>query len=81
MLSARGVRFELRDLSVDEEAVEFLRANEIRAVPVIRAGPEIIIGFDEARLKQVLGLVGASEAFTVTAQATGSPMWRTCIHT
>ena len=42
--------------------MEFLRANEIRAVPVIRAGPEIIIGFDEARLKQVLGLVGASEA-------------------
>jgi uncharacterized damage-inducible protein DinB len=36
--------------------------HEIKAVPVVRVGNEIIIGFDEPRLKQVLGLVGASEA-------------------
>ena len=47
---------------MDEEAAEFLRVNEIRAVPVIRAGAEIIIGFDEPRLKQVLGLVEMSDA-------------------
>jgi len=47
---------------VDEVAAEFLRVNEIRAVPVIRAGDEIIIGFDEPRLKQVLGLVEMSDA-------------------
>jgi uncharacterized damage-inducible protein DinB len=62
MLSARGVRFEHHDLFVDDEAVEFLRVHEIRTVPVIRAGDEIIIGFDEARLKQVLGLVDVSDA-------------------
>ena len=62
MLSARGVRFEHHDLFVDADAVEFLRANEIRTVPVIRAGDEIIIGFDEARLEQVLGLVEISDA-------------------
>ena len=47
---------------MDDEAVEFLRLHEIRSVPVIRAGEEIIIGFDERRLQQVLGLVSASEA-------------------
>jgi uncharacterized damage-inducible protein DinB len=61
LLSARGVRFEHHDLFVDDEAVEFLRVNEIRTVPVLRAGDEIIIGFDEARLKQVLGLVEVSD--------------------
>ena len=50
---------------MDEEAVEFLRVNEIRTVPVIRAGDEIIIGFDEGRLKQVLGLVEVSDALSV----------------
>jgi uncharacterized damage-inducible protein DinB/glutaredoxin len=64
LLSARGVRFEHHDLFVDDEAVEYLRVNEIRTVPVIRAGDEIIIGFDEARLKQVLGLVEVSDALT-----------------
>jgi len=49
---------------VDEEAVEFLRVNEIRTVPVIRAGDEVIIGFDEARLQQVLGLVEVSDALS-----------------
>ena len=62
MLSARGVRFEHHDLFMDEEAVEFLRAHEIRTVPVVRAGSELIIGFDEARLKQLLGLIDVSEA-------------------
>ena len=38
--------------------------NEIRTVPVIRAGDEIIIGFDEARLQQVLGLVEVSDALS-----------------
>ena len=36
--------------------------NDIRTVPVLRAGDEIIIGFDEARLKQVLGLVDVADA-------------------
>lgn len=47
---------------MDEQAAEFLRVNEIRAVPVIRAGDEIIIGFDERRLKQVLGLAEMPDA-------------------
>jgi uncharacterized damage-inducible protein DinB len=62
LLSARGVRFEHHDVSVDDQAAEFLRVNEIRAVPVIRAGDEIIIGFDEPRLKQVLGLAEMPDA-------------------
>jgi len=61
LLSARGVRFEHHDLFVDDGAVEFLRVNEIRTVPVVRVGDEIIIGFDEARLQQVLGLVELSD--------------------
>lgn len=60
MLSARGVRFEHHDLSVDVDGLEFLRAHEIRAVPVVRVGDEIIIGFDEARLQQLLGLIDTS---------------------
>jgi uncharacterized damage-inducible protein DinB len=62
LLSSHGVRFEHHDLFADDEAVEFLRVHEIRTVPVIRAGTEIIIGFDEARLEQVLGLVEPNDA-------------------
>ena len=62
MLSARGVRFEHHDLSVDDEGLEFLRTREIKAVPVVRVGEEVIVGFDEARLQQLLGLVDTSTA-------------------
>ena len=33
----------------------------IKTVPVVRVGDEIIVGFDEPRLQQVLGLVEAAE--------------------
>ena len=46
---------------MDEDAGEFLRLHGIRSVPVVRAGDEIIIGFDEPRLQQVLGVDSASE--------------------
>jgi hypothetical protein len=35
--------------------------HDIKTVPVVRAGDEIIVGFDEARLQQVLGVVESAE--------------------
>lgn len=49
-------------MSVDDEGLEFLRSRDIKAVPVVRVDDDVIVGFDEARLQQLLGLVDASSA-------------------
>jgi uncharacterized damage-inducible protein DinB len=40
----------------DERAADFLREHDIKAVPVVVVRNEIIVGFDERRLTEVLGL-------------------------
>jgi hypothetical protein len=56
LLSAQGVQFEHHDIAEDEEAAGFLRDRGIKTVPVVSVGDVVIIGFDEHRLSQVLGL-------------------------
>jgi len=60
LLSSHGVRFEHHDVTTDAAAAADLAARGIRAVPVVRVGDEMIVGFDEAKLRTIVGLSGLS---------------------
>ena len=52
-----GVEFKYIDVGKDRKAAEeMIEKTGQRGVPVIEMGKEIIIGFDEARIKKKLGL-------------------------
>ncbi|WP_106006488.1 glutaredoxin family protein [Neomoorella humiferrea] len=55
-LSRHGVNFEEKDISVDEKAMEELcrRNGGLAAVPTLIVDGQVIVGFDENRLKKVL---------------------------
>src|SRR6516164_9212339 len=55
MLSALGVQFEHINSLEDKDAAAFLESNGI-AVPVIAVDDKIVVGFDEHRLREALGL-------------------------
>jgi uncharacterized damage-inducible protein DinB len=55
MLSVLGVRFEHVNIFDDADAAAFLESNGLR-VPVVEVDDEIIVGFDEQRLRKALGL-------------------------
>ena len=56
-LSHHGVSYTEKLVDQDEEALEelFQRAN-MRATPVIFIGEEKVVGFDRAKLQELLGL-------------------------
>lgn len=53
-LRTRGVDFVLRDVMVDEDAAEFLESRNIRSTPVVMIDDELVIGFDRARIDELL---------------------------
>jgi glutaredoxin 3 len=57
-LSQKGIVFTDHDVTKDREALEEMRriTQGGLSVPVIHIGDEIIVGFDEERIKKALGL-------------------------
>lgn len=56
MMDDKGVEYQNLDVSKDREmAKEMIIKSGQRSVPVIDIDGEIIIGFDKARLEQLLG--------------------------
>lgn len=53
-LDGRGIRYENRDVTTDPAAVADLQRMDAPGVPVTRVGTETVIGFDQARLENVL---------------------------
>lgn len=56
-LSRKGVAFEERDVSIDEAALDELQKRRLMTTPVTFVDDEPVIGFDEARLARLLGIV------------------------
>ena len=55
-LSHKGIKFTERNVSEDSKAREELINLGYRAVPVIKADGQTILGFDPEKLKEFLGL-------------------------
>jgi len=61
-LARRGVEFAEYDVSVDQTAAqEMIRKSGQMGVPVITIGDQMVIGFDRARLEQLLASVGSTQ--------------------
>ncbi|MGQ9713518.1 MAG: glutaredoxin family protein [Anaerolineae bacterium] len=54
-LSQKGVLFKERDVAQDPQALSELEALGVMTTPVTLIGEEVIVGFDRARLEQLLG--------------------------
>jgi len=54
-LSQRGIPFVAKDVSTDLEARAELIALGSRSTPTIKVGPEVLIGFNPAKLLTLLG--------------------------
>lgn len=62
LFKENGVTFTNFDVSVDEKAVRDMIAKSHQlGVPVIDIDGKIIVGFDEAEIRETLGLAPASE--------------------
>lgn len=58
-LEEHGVRYEDIDVGTDQaKAREMIEKSGQMSVPVIEANGQIIVGFDEAKLKSALGIKG-----------------------
>jgi glutaredoxin 3 len=56
-LKDNNVEFEVVDLSQDEKAAQYIMEKTGKmAVPVTEIDEEIIVGFDRAKISQVLGI-------------------------
>jgi glutaredoxin-like YruB-family protein len=56
-LKENNINFENIDVSLDREAAdEMVRRTGQMGVPVLEIGTEIIIGFDEDKIKEALGI-------------------------
>ncbi len=56
-LEEKGVKVEVFDVSVDEKKrQDLIEKSGQMGVPVLEIGDEIIIGFDQARISQLLNL-------------------------
>lgn len=53
-LSKKGVLFTERDVSTDEKALAELENLGYRTTPVILIGDEVVVGFDQKRLEDLL---------------------------
>ena len=56
-LKANGIRFREVDISRDPDAArDVQRMSGGTAVPVIRVGSQVVVGFDQSKLQRLLGL-------------------------
>ena len=55
-LSRYNVPYTDRDISVDEKALEELEELGFMTTPVVKVDREIVVGFNEKRLKELLGM-------------------------
>jgi glutaredoxin len=53
-LSQRAVPYTDRDVSTDNTALEELAALHLMTTPVVKIDGQVVIGFDQARLEQLL---------------------------
>jgi len=54
-LTDKGVKYEVKNVGVDQEAQDYMiNISGQMGVPVIEFDKEVIIGFDRARLEQLL---------------------------
>jgi glutaredoxin len=57
-LSQKGFKFTDYDVTKDRSALdEMVKISGARSVPVITACNEVMVGFDRARLEQMLGCI------------------------
>jgi glutaredoxin 3 len=62
-LSQQGISYRDFDVTRDREALnEMVKISGARSVPVIAALDEVIIGFDKARVDNILGRLKEKEA-------------------
>jgi len=55
-LSQHGVVFEERDVSKDEAALEELQRRSLMTTPVTLIDEDVVVGFDRAKLAELLGV-------------------------
>ncbi len=56
-LDEKGIKVEVFDVSVDEKKrQELIDKSGQMGVPVFEIGEEIVVGFDQARISELLGL-------------------------
>jgi len=55
-LSQQGIEFEERDVSQDEAALDELQQRGLMTTPVTLIDGEAVVGFDRAKLINLLGL-------------------------
>ena len=55
-LTSKGVKFAKKDIMIDEEAREELFSLGVRAAPALVVDGEVLIGFDRARIDDLLNL-------------------------
>ncbi len=60
-LSQKGVPFEERDVSSDESALAELQRRGPMTAPVTLVDEEVVVGFDEKRLSELLPLADKSK--------------------
>jgi glutaredoxin len=54
-LSEKGIEFEVKDVSADQQAVfELVRTYNSRSTPTIVVGEQVMIGFEPEKLDQML---------------------------
>ena len=57
-LSKNGLQFEDRNIASDPAALEELRKLHVMTTPVTKVGDAVIVGFDEQKLRNELGISG-----------------------
>jgi glutaredoxin len=55
-LSKNGINFDDRNIVADPKALDELRKLHVMTTPVTVVGDSVIIGFDEEKLKNALGI-------------------------
>lgn len=56
-LSRHRIAFEERDVSSDEAALDELQRRSLMTTPVTLVDDEVVVGFDQAKLAKLLGIV------------------------
>lgn len=55
-LRSNNIEFEAKDITADASAMSELQALGALSTPVTVIGDEVVIGFNEARLRELLGI-------------------------
>ena len=55
-LKANNVEFEQKDVDIEANAKESMKKSGQAGIPVIDVDGQIVVGFDEKKLKELLGL-------------------------